>query len=366
MAENFATAKVLFTLPWNSDVITTVAFFDNRTVAAGNKRGDILVWTLPAAGEKSPNPVRKLAGHTNEINRMLVSPDGKLLISASSDRTVKFWDSTATAGEPGQVTLNDGYVRAGVTEKVPKLPDPPKPITADVVVQKPLREFALHKDWIWALAISSDGKTLVTGDDSSIVIESDVQTGKELRRWKVKHWVRSLAISPDGKLVVTAENFPQLRFAEAEVGVRGWDAQTGELKFDASKELKFGMSTVRFSNDGKYLVACQGNLDREGAAGKVFLLDPATGKKLRELTPSHMRGCTDALFHPDGKHLLTCGRDRLLKVWNLSEGSLVRDLGQATKDLSESLHALAITPDGKLLAVADGLGQVVVYTLTGE
>lgn len=365
MADDFANAKVLYTLPWNSDAITTVAFLDNHTVAAGNKRGDILVWSLPAAGEKAPDPVRKLAGHANEINRMAVTPDGKLLISASSDRTVKFWDAALTTGEPGKVVLNDGFVRASVTEKVPKLPDPPPPVTANVVVQKPLRELTGHQDWIWGLALSRDGKTLVTGDDAGVVIVWDVPTGKELRRWKVKQWVRALDVSPDGQTVVTAENFPQLKFSEADVGVRGWDTRTGELRFDVSNELKFGMATVRFSDDGKHLAICQGNLDREGAAGRVFLLDSATGKKLRELAPSHMRGATDLAFHPDGRHLFSSGRDRLVKIWRLSDGALVRDLGQVNKDQSESLHAISVTPDGKLLAVADGGGQVVVYALVG-
>ncbi len=204
MNEAFASARLAFTLPWNSDAITTVAFLDNRRVAAGNRRGDILVWALPTSGEKAPGPSRKLAGHTNEINRMLVTPDGKLLLSASSDRTVKFWGAASTAGEPGKVVLNDGFVRASVTEKVPKLPEPPPPITANVVVQKPVRELTAHKDWIWGLALSRDGKTLVTGDDSGVVIVWDVQTGKEQRRWKVKQWVRGLDISPDGKTVVTA------------------------------------------------------------------------------------------------------------------------------------------------------------------
>ena len=363
MAENFAAAKVLFTLPWNTDAITTVAFIDNRTIAAGNKRGDILVWTLPTSGEKAPDPSRKLAGHTNEINRMLVTPDGKRLISAGSDRTVKFWDATLSTGEPGQVVLNDGFPRPTVVGLKIKPPEsPPPPVTANVVVQKPLRELTAHKDWIWGLALSRDGKTLVTGDDSRVVIVWDAQTGTQQRRWKVKLWVRALDISPDGKTVVTAENFPQLKFKETDAGVRGWDVQTGELKFDVSEELKLGMAAVRFSSDGKHLAICQGNIDRE--KGKVFLLDPATGKKLLELTPPHHRGATDLAFHPDGQHLFTSGRDRVVKIWRLSDGKLVRGLGEAKKDPSEPLYAISITPDGKLLAAADGKGQVLIYSLT--
>jgi WD40 repeat protein len=363
MAENFADAKVLFTLPWNSDAITTVAFIGNDSVAAGNKRGDILVWNLPSPGGKSPDPVRRLAGHTNEINRFVVTPDGKTLISASSDRTVKFWDVADVMGEPGTVVLNDGYARVGVSEKVPKLSDPPPPITANVVVQKPLRELSAHKDWIWGLARSRDGKTLVSGDDSGVVIVSEVSTGKELRRWKVKQWVRALDLSPDGKTVVTVEHFPQLKAVDADVGVRFWDAENGTLKFDASKELKGGMSAVRFSDDGKQLAVCQGNIDREGPVGKVYLLDPATGKKLREFAPGHDRGATDLAFHPDGKHLFSAGRDRVVKAWRLADGTHLRDLGQGGKGLTESVYALSLSPDGKLLAAADGVGQVLIYSL---
>jgi len=359
----FTDAKVIHTLPWNSDVVTAVAFIGNDKIAAANKRGDILIWNLPAPGGKTPDPVRRLVGHKGAINRLLVTPDGKTLISVSNDRTVKYWDALKSDGEPAKVILNDGYLRSGVSEKVAKLPDPPPPITANVVVQKPLRELTAHKDWIWGLALSRDGKTLVTGDDSSVVIVWDVAKGTELRRWKVKQWVRALDISANGKMVVTAENFPQLKFSENDVGVRGWDAQTGKLMFDVSNELKFGMAAVRFSNDGKHLAICQGNLDREGAAGKVFLLDPTSGKKLRELNPSHQRGATDLAYHPDGKHLFTAGRDKVVKIWRLSDGEFVRDLGQAAKGLSESLHAISITADGKLLAVADGVGQVVVYAL---
>ena len=370
MTNPFSDAKIVYTLPWSSDVVFAVAFIGNDTVAAANRRGDILIWNLPASGDKSPDPARRLVGHTGAVNRLLCSSDGKTLISAGNDRVVRLWDALQGDGKPGTIVMNDGYARAGVSEKVAKLPDPPPPITAKVVEQKPVREFTEHKEWIWGLALSRDGKTLVTGDDSKLVILSDARTGTEQRRWKVKQWVRALDISPDGKLVVTAEQLPHLTEKEAENGLRGWDARTGEMKFDASKGLTGGVTAVRFSDDGKYLAFCVGSIDRDGPAGKVFLLNPTTGEKVRELTPSHVRGATDLAFHSDGKHLITCGRDRMVKIWRLSDGGQVHEINLSLQDkgkqgpFTPTLHAVSISPDGKRLAVADADGRVQVLSLS--
>ncbi len=385
----FAGAKVLHALPWNSDVITSVAFIGDDQVAAGNKRGDILIWrlptesgaagtpasapantakdssTTPAPASKPLLPIKRLRGHTNEINRILCSSDGKMLFSVSNDRSIKCWDTRSDAGEAGAIVLNDGFARAGVVEKVDKLPAAPPPLEAQVLVQKPVRELAGHKEWVMGLALTPDGQTLVTGDDQGVVIVWDVPAGKERRRWRAKNWIRALDVSPDGKTVVTAEHFPLLGDKGAiKPGVRFWNAVTGDMQADVSESLKLGCSVVRFSPDGTWLVVCQGNIDRERDSGKIVLIDPATGQKRRELTPAHLRGVTDAAFHPDGKHLFTAGRDQLVRAWRMDDGKHLRDFGKA-KDLGDWITALSIAPNGRLLAAADMAGQVVVHALTG-
>src|SRR6185369_10023120 len=76
--KEFADAKLAWTLPWDADWVTAVSFVGNDKVAAGNKLGDLWLWNLPASlTEKAPLPARRLAGHTNEINRLVVSPDQK-------------------------------------------------------------------------------------------------------------------------------------------------------------------------------------------------------------------------------------------------------------------------------------------------
>lgn len=366
MADQFADAKVIFTLPWNSEVISAVAFIGNDKVAAGNKHGDILIWNLPAKDGTTLDPVRRLIGHTGEINRLLITPDGKTLISASNDRTVKYWDALSDAGYPGTIVLNDGTPLKGVVEKVDKLPNLPPPVEAKVSVQKPIKELTGHKEWIQGLAQSQDGTRLVSGDDQGVIIVWDLPAGKELLRWQCKHWVRSLAISPDGKTVAASQHVPGRNKLVVPPSFHFWDADTGKMKVDLTKEITGGMSAVAYSPDGKWLATCRGNLEQEGPTGKVTLLDPATGKKIRELTPPHTRGANDLAFHPDGKHIFSAGRDQLVKIWQLEDGKLVRDLGKFV-DRGFWITSISISPDGRLLAAADdNERKVVIYSLTGK
>ena len=362
---DFADAKVIHTLPWNSDVISAVAFIGNDHIAAGNKRGDILIWNLSATEGKTPDPARRLAGHDNEINRLLVTPDGKALISASSDHTVKYWDAQNDQGEPGTVVLNDGIVPIAVVPLKSKLPEFPPPVEVKVVVQKPIRDLTSHKEWVVGLTQTPDGKTLVTGDDKGIVIVWDLPAGKERQRWQAKYSARSLGVSPDGKTVASSEFF-SFRHPDPNDPCRSfqlWDVETGKSKLDLSKDIKETMTDVAYSADGKWLAVCAGGSGEEKPAGKVTLLDPATGKMVRELAPPHLLGATDLAFHPDGKHIFSSGRDQLVKIWHLEDGKHMRDLGTA-KERGIWISAISISPDGHRLAAADGVGQVVIYSLS--
>jgi WD40 repeat protein len=360
----FKDAKVVHTLPWNREALTSVAFVGNDKVAAANKGGDILIWNLSVQDGETPGPVRHLAGHRNEINRIIVTPDGKTLISASSDHTVRYWDALSEDGESGTVNLN-GLARAGVIQLNVKPPEPLEPVEVDVVVQKATRELNGHKEWVHGLAQTPDGKTLVTGDDKGVVIVWDLPAGRELRRWQSKYWARALGVSPDGKTVAASEYF-SFRHPDKEKesyrSFRLWDVETGEPKLDLSKDIKETMTAVKYSADGKWLAVCAGDSGQEKPPGKVMLLDPETGKMIRELAPPHLLGATDLAFHPDGKHLFSSGRDELVKIWQLEDGKHVRDFGEA-KERGNWISGISISPDGRLLAAADMAGQVVVYAL---
>jgi WD40 repeat protein len=367
----FADAKLLCSLPWDADWVTAVSFVGNDKVAAGNKLGDILVWHLPETidAKLPPNPVRRLGGHTNEVTRLVITPDQKTLISASLDHSIKLWDLQTEGGEPGSVVLNE---RARYEAESRKKKMPP-PVEVKLTVQKSSGELAGHKDWVVALSMTPDGKTLVSGADRVVdskkgkegeLIIWDLPGRKEVRRIHLKGWPWGMAISPDGKTICAAERVPLVFDSGSRSALSLWDAEKGTQRADMSKEMKERMASAAYSRDGKWLAVLRGG-ETNGLSGKITLLDPATGKKIRETSPGHLDGGTDLAFHPDGKHIFSAGRDTMVKIWRLEDGKHVRDLGQGRGgQFKDWICAIAISPDGKRLAAADMAGAVQIWALS--
>ncbi|HMO37241.1 MAG TPA: hypothetical protein PKA06_14480, partial [Gemmatales bacterium] len=63
----------------------------------------------------------------------------------------------------------------------------------------------------------------------------------------------------------------------------------------------------------------------------------------------HDQHATSILYTPDDTGLLTCSRDGTVRLWNLHNG-----LAAKTWNLGAPLGAMSLSPDGKLLAVAEG------------
>lgn len=355
----FADAKLAYSLAWDVDWVTAVQFIGPNQVAAGNKLGDILVWDLPDMLEgKAPMPSRRLAGHTNEVTRMAVTPDLKTLITASNDHTIKYWNMDAKAEGTSTVDLNSRARYDAESRKKKSVPS----LEAKVATQKYAQELLGHDDWILGMSMTPDGKTLLSGDDKGLVIVWDCAAGKEIRRWKLDAWVWGLGISPDGQSALIAERVHLIFDSGAKTGLKMWNVQDGKMKADLAKAIQGRMATAGYSPDGKWLAVGQGGQSNDDLDGKITLIDPATGKKGQVLSPGHLGGALDLAYHPDGKHLFTCGRDNLVKIWSLEDGKRVRDLSRGGQS-KDPVFAISISPDGKRLAAADMGGQVHIWSL---
>jgi WD40 repeat protein len=347
-----------WTIPWEHDWVIAAAFAGaSRRLVVGNRLGRILVWDLPEKpSDPMPPPVRLLEGHTNEVTS-LASLDGRRIVSTSYDHTVRIWDLEA-ASERKETLVLDPRARESAAKKG-------KPVTAPgptVEVAKASRVLDAHEEWVRGLSVA--GERFLTADDAGRAILWDAEA-KEVRRLQVPGWIKAVALSPDAKRALTCEYAP--RYAQFPNAIQLWDLESGKTALDLGAALKKenrvpGVVAAAFSRDGALLALGQGG-EVEGGKGKVWLLDASTGKKLQELA-GHEYGVTGLAFHPDGKQLASCGRDTVVRLWNLADGKMAKELGKPRGgQFKDWIHAVAISADGAWLAAPDMAGQVHVWSL---
>ena len=395
-------------LSFDGDWPTSVAFLGNgRKIAAGNRQGQIYVWNLPetppaedADGEgkektKSETPpdfapIRRLDGHTNGVTGLIATADGKTLISASLDRTVRLWDVEAKPTSTEEVVLDtkrrEIAARRKSKEEKEKIIGAPG---VQVEVVKSSHRLEGHGEWVKALGLSADGHRLISGDDACWTVVWDLATRKEICRWHGydRVWVSSAALSPDGKSAITAA-FAGRRssFDRPAAQAKLWNADDGTMKLDLlkvwtpkvkdkdridsygyaqtwGKLMKRGLVCAAFSPDGKLLAVGQGG---ETDTGKVHLIDTKTGEIVRTVS-GHRYGACDVKFSADGKYILSSGRDTTVRICQVDDGKEVAALGKARGgQFKDWMHGIAISPDQKWVAAADIAGIVHLWQLSPD
>jgi WD40 repeat protein/tRNA A-37 threonylcarbamoyl transferase component Bud32 len=191
-----------------------------------------------------------------------------------------------------------------------------------VPLAEEVRCFRGHAGPVMSVAISPDGKFILSGGDDRTLRLWSIETGEEVRRFpEHEHWVACVAFSPDGGWAASG-NYDRI--------VRLWDVRSGR-ELHRLHDNRQVVVCVAFSPDGTHLLS--GGDDRA-----VMLWDATTGRLLHRLE-GHAGPVQAVRFTPDARHALSAGNDRTVRVWNLDDGREVRCLrghGHVVSDLAIS------------------------------
>jgi len=169
--------------------------------------------------------------HNGSVNGIAVSPDGRHVLTFSSDGTARLWDvAPVLAAIPRKATDAHPPEPAEAGQEVKALsPDGRLLAKAqsgnlarvyDAASGTPVGPPLEHGSFVVFLAFSPDGSTLGTASDDNMARLWDARTGRLLAP-PLRHLatVRHVAFSPDSRLIATAGD---------DETARVWDAHTGE------------------------------------------------------------------------------------------------------------------------------------------
>lgn len=298
---------------------------DGKTLVSAGADGSIRFWNV-ATGQIE----RTLTGHTNALYKAVYSPNEKLIASSSRDTTARIWD-VATGRELHKLTglkcsvksvafSQDGETLAVVgNDGMLKI--------WDVKTGKQLKSL-VHSDSpdvdtsIYSIVFSQDGKIIYAGDGDGTVSEWNPATGKETNVWKAHNeLVFTLTFSPDYRRLATGGYNPAVKL---------WDTATRrEIRtFEEKKTdgLFEQMKPVAFSPNGKLIAASVAGFNekqRQYVYIRTYVWNVETGEKLFTLE-GHKFDVDAIVFTPDNRFIVTGGVDGNIKFWDLKTGQEVR------------------------------------------
>lgn len=316
--------------------ILDVAFSpDGKLVATAGSDGVSLVatiGTLPPSEEYCP--AITLAGHNGSVNKVIFTPDGQNILTASDDHTARIWDT-----KTGRLVL-PLLGHTDVVSDVDVSPDGRYAVTASADGTARVWEINLT---LPRVAFPGEGSLLSPAGFQALTWQSqsvslrDIRDGHELRKLAGQTgYVAAAAFSPDGTLALTAGD---------DGTTRVWEVSSGKLvntfRADASP-----LTHATFSHDGSLVaVVSQDNVAR--------VWDVNSGKRTSELR-GHTGDVNSIAFSPDARWVLTASQDHTARIWNTADGSTRLVYHGHTGPVGRA----SFTPDGKrVVSVSPGTGN---------
>lgn len=264
----------------------------------GSKEASLIVRRRSTPAQTTqPVPTHTIRVHTKTVRAVAFFKDGRCIVTASKDRTLRIWN----------------------VEKRECVGGP----------------FEGHSDVVTSVTVSPDDRRIASGGDDGAIIIWNVQNKQMLFKPLEKHMhrVSSVCFSPDGK---------RLASGSWDETVIIWDAETGAVL--STLECWSSVSCVAFSPDGLRLAyGLYRNI-------RIWSTDNAEVQfDIKAHDNDWVYNSIQVMWSSDGQQLVSASNDETIKFWDSSNGS---QIGQPCTGHTSSIRSLAISSDGLFNATA--------------
>lgn len=346
---------------------------DGQQLIAGDEAGQLHFWSLPSGAHRSQ------PAHQSAIVALDLSPNGRLLVSASGDRQIQIFD-LVTGQARAPISGFEGQVR---NVRFTPAGDQLVTVSSDRRIRIWDLEGTLQNTLIGntgqlaGLAIAPDDDLIATaGGDRVVRLWS--RENPRLQRLKADpEAVNTIALAPTGDFLVSGGQDAVLKRWRLDGtrlnSFRGHGAAITAVALNASGDRIASASqdgTVRLWNlQGDTLQILQGH---DGAVRDVAFAPQGNGLvsggddhtlrfwtadgALRKVIQAHPEGVLSLAFSPDGETLVSTGWDHGVQLWT-PDGEWLRSL----EGHRGSVHDTAFSPDGRFLATASYDNTVMIW-----
>ena len=243
-----------------------------------------------------------LIGHASWVWQLTVTKDGRCVISCDG-KTIKVWDLNS-GREIRSIKVAEFSTTLAVTH------DGQQIICGgggdihifDLINGSKLYTLTGHTAKVSALAVTHNGKLLVSGSFDKTIKVWDLVNKREIRTMKGHlDRINSVTVTPNDQEIITGSSDNTLKV---------WDLNTGK-KIRSLKGSGEHVGTISVSHDGKHLVSSDG--------GHIDVWDLSNGRKDRTFEGYSWR-VHAVVITSDGQKVISAAEENSPRVWDFTTG----------------------------------------------